>query len=91
MTPTFVTRGVFDNGSGKIVGKSNEHLKLKLVQHLGDNRCIEAIGFGFGEYYDKIKDYKSFDICYQVFENNFMNQTFLQLLIKDIQNIKNSF
>lgn len=91
MTPTFVTKSVYDNGSGKQVGKENEHLKLKIVQHLGDNRCIEAIGFGFGQYYDLIKDYKSFDICYQIFENNFMNQTFLQILIKDIQNIKSEF
>ncbi|MDR2010757.1 MAG: single-stranded-DNA-specific exonuclease RecJ [Bacteroidales bacterium] len=84
MTPTFVSRRIYDNGCGKQVGKKGEHLKVKLVQQLGDNRCIEGIGFNFGQYYDYIKDYNSFDICYQIFENNFMNQNFLQIFIKDI-------
>jgi hypothetical protein len=61
------------------------HLKLKVMQHLGDNRCIEGIGFNFGSFHDHIKEYNSFDLCYQIFENNFMNQTFLQILVKDIQ------
>lgn len=85
MTPTFVSRNVFDNGSVKKVGKEGDHLKLKIVQQLGDNRCIEGIGFNFGSYHDHIKEYKAFDLCYQIFENNFMNQSFLQILVKDIQ------
>jgi single-stranded-DNA-specific exonuclease len=85
MTPTFVSREVYDNGSVKKVGKEGDHLKLKVVQHLGDNRCIEGIGFNFGSYYNHIKEYNSFNLCYQIFENNFMNQTFLQILVKDIQ------
>jgi single-stranded-DNA-specific exonuclease len=84
MTPTFVSRGVYDNGSVKQVGKAAGHLKLKIIQHLGDNRCIDGIGFNFGSYCDYIKEYKPFDLCYQIFENHFMNQTFLQILIKDI-------
>ncbi|HOZ30337.1 MAG TPA: single-stranded-DNA-specific exonuclease RecJ [Bacteroidales bacterium] len=85
MTPTFVTRKVYDNGSVKRVGKEGDHLKLKIVQQLGDNRCIEGIGFNFGKYHDFIKEYNTFDLCYQIFENNFMNQSFLQILVKDIQ------
>lgn len=85
MTPTFVSKGVYDNGSVKKVGKDGDHLKLKVVQHLGDNRCIEGIGFNFGSFHDHIKEYYPFDLCYQIFENNFMNQTFLQILVKDIQ------
>ncbi|MDD3740763.1 MAG: single-stranded-DNA-specific exonuclease RecJ [Bacteroidales bacterium] len=85
MTPTFVSRKVFDNGSVKKVGKEGDHLKLKIVQQLGDNRCIEGIGFNFGSYYEYIKEYNAFDLCYQIFENNFMNQSFLQILVKDIQ------
>lgn len=84
MTPTFITRNIFDNGSAKIVGKDEEHLKLKIVQKLGDNRCIDAIGFNFANYYQHIKEFNEFDICYQIFENNFMNQKFIQILIKDI-------
>lgn len=85
MTPTFVSRKVFDNGSVKKVGKEGDHIKLKIVQQLGDNRCIEGIGFNFGSYHEYIKDYNAFDLCYQIFENNFMNQSFLQILVKDIQ------
>lgn len=84
MTPVFCTNNIYDNGSIRKVGKNDEHLKLKVVQNLGDNRCIDAIGFNFSAYYDKINEYKPFDLCYQIFENKFMNQTFLQILIKDI-------
>ena len=84
MTPTFVSRNIFDNGCTKRVGKKGEHLKVKIVQQIGDNKCIDGIGFNLGDYYNKIKDFTPFDLCYQIFENNFMNQTFLQVLIKDI-------
>lgn len=88
MTPTFVSKNVFDNGSVKLVGKTNDHLKLKVIQHLGDNRCVDGIGFNFGNFYEYIKEYKAIDICYQIFENHFMNQTFLQILIKDIHKVE---
>lgn len=88
MTPTFVSYGIYDNGSVKKVGKEGDHLKLKVIQNLGDNRCVEGIGFNFGSFYEHIKQYNSFNLCYQIFENNFMNQTFLQILVKDIQATK---
>jgi single-stranded-DNA-specific exonuclease len=84
MTPVFCTKNIYDNGSMRKVGKNQEHLKLKIVQHLGDNRCVDAIGFSFSGFFDQVSDYKPFDICYQIFENKFMNKTFLQILIKDI-------
>ncbi len=84
MTPTFISKKVYDNGSVKKVGKTKDHLKLKVIQHLGDNRCVDGIGFNFANNYDYIKEYKPFDLCYQIFENHFMNQTFLQILLKDI-------
>ncbi len=86
MTPTFVSENVYDNGSAKTVGKDDSHLKVKIIQQVGDNRCIDGIGFGHGNSYKYVKNYYPFDICYQIFENNFMNQTFLQILIKDIKN-----
>ncbi len=90
MTPTFVSIGVYDNGSVKQVGKNSDHIKLKIIQHLGDNRCIDGIGFNFGHFFEYIKEYKAFDLCYQIFENHFMNQTFLQILIKDIHSLNQS-
>jgi len=90
MKPVFISRHVFDNGQGKIVGKNGEHLKLKVIQHLGDNLTIDAIGFGFGEFYDKIKNYHPFDICYTIEENVFMGRKNLQMLIRDIKLSENS-
>ena len=85
MTPVFCSRNIYDNGSIRKVGKNDEHLKLKIIQNLGDNRCVDAIGFSMATYYGNLKDYKAFDLCYQIFENKFMNQSFLQILIKDIK------
>lgn len=90
MKPVFISRHVFDNGQGRTVGKNNEHLKLKVIQHIGDNRSIDAIGFGFGEFYEKIKGYQPFDICYTIEENSFMGKTNLQMMIKDIKLAENS-
>ncbi|MFO7878576.1 MAG: single-stranded-DNA-specific exonuclease RecJ [Bacteroidota bacterium] len=85
MKPVFISRHVYDNGSARQVGKNKEHLKLKVIQHLGDNLSIDAIGFGFGKYYDDIKDFKPFDICYTIEENVFMNRKSLQMMIRDIR------
>lgn len=88
MTPIFCANNIYDNGSLRKVGKGGEHLKFKLIQNLGDNRCIEAIGFGLSDFYEKVNDYKPFNICFQIFENKFMNQTILQALIKDIHTME---
>jgi single-stranded-DNA-specific exonuclease len=85
MKPVFISRHVFDNGQGKKVGKKGEHLKLKVIQHIGDNLTMDAIGFGFGAFYDEIKDFQPFDICYTIEENSFMGHKTLQMLIRDIQ------
>ncbi|MEA1873711.1 MAG: single-stranded-DNA-specific exonuclease RecJ [Bacteroidota bacterium] len=85
MKPVFISRHVFDNGQGKIVGKNDEHLKLKIIQHVGDNLTIDAIGFGFGQFYEKTKNYQPFDICYTIEENVFMGRKNLQMLIRDIK------
>ncbi|MFW5805567.1 MAG: single-stranded-DNA-specific exonuclease RecJ [Bacteroidales bacterium] len=84
MKPVFVSRNVYDNGWAKQVGKNKEHLKLKVISKPGDNLAIDAIGFGFGEYYEAIKDFQPFDICFTIEENLFMGKTSLQMMIKDI-------
>jgi single-stranded-DNA-specific exonuclease len=84
MKPVFISKHVFDNGQGKTVGKNKEHLKLKIIQHIGDNLTIDAIGFGFGKQYDQTSKFQAFNICYTIEENQFMGSTKLQLLIRDI-------
>ena len=85
MTPLFVSHNVYDNGCVRKVGKTDSHLKIKIVQQLGANLCTEGIAFNFGHLFDDIKDYKPFDVCYNIFENHFMGQTLIQLMIKDIK------
>lgn len=85
MTPIFSTKHVYDNGLGRIIGKTGEHLKLKLVEELGDNNCIDGVGFGFGKDFKTISNFKPFDICYHITENFFMNRTTLQVQVLDIK------
>lgn len=86
MSPIFSSRQIYDNGMGRQIGRNLEHLKLKIVQQIGDNNCIDGVGFGFGSNYEIISEYKPFDICYHITENNFMNQTTLQIQVLDIKN-----
>lgn len=81
LNPVFMSKNVWDVGDATIVG--NNHLKLSLTQEEG-GRIFKAIGFGLGEYYDKVSQGISFDICFTIEENHFNGHVNLQLNIKDI-------
>ncbi len=85
MAPVFMSTGVYDKGSGRMVGNSGEHLKLDLFQ--GDNMMftLSAIAFGQANHYEYIKSGKPFDICYSLEMNEFRGRKNLQLNIKDIR------
>jgi single-stranded-DNA-specific exonuclease len=85
MTPIFLTRNVIDIGSGRIVGKSGEHLKLDLRQVNNNVIIFPAIGFQLSEYYPIIRSKEPIDICYSIEENTFRGVTNLQLRIRDIR------
>ena len=85
MAPVFLTENVVDNGTGKIVGNSGDHLKLNLIQEEDPYRVHSAIAFGRGNYYKYISGGHGFDICYTVEQNEFMGRVNLQLNIKDIK------
>jgi single-stranded-DNA-specific exonuclease len=85
MTPVFVSTNCSDSGYGKTVGKNNEHLKLQLIQNDNKNLTFEAIAFGFGDIFNNIKNPHKFSLVYTIVENEFMNQTTLQLMVKDIK------
>jgi len=82
MSPVFVTHGVRDSGASRIVGSTNEHLKLDLVE---SNVQATGIGFGLAEHFSRIKSGKPFSVCYSIEENDFKGTTKLQLNIKDIK------
>ncbi len=85
MSPVFVTKNVADNGEGRIVGLSKEHLKLSLVQEDDPFKNYPAIAFQQADLYEYIHSGDYFDICYSIDENSFRGVTNLQLNIKDIK------
>jgi single-stranded-DNA-specific exonuclease len=82
MNPVFMTRNVWDNGYGAIVGEN--HLRLSLLQD-AHGKPLKGIAFGQAHHYDRIATGVSFDICYTIEENHFNDTTTLQLNIKDIK------
>jgi single-stranded-DNA-specific exonuclease len=85
MSPAFVSRNVFDKGTGRLVGSSGEHLKLELCQESTAQKIFPAIAFSQSEHYEHIKAGNPFDICYSIEMNEFRGNKNLQLNIKDIK------
>jgi single-stranded-DNA-specific exonuclease len=85
MSPVFVSRNVFDTGSGRMVGSSGEHLKLDLCQESTGQKSFPAIAFSQANHFEYIKGGKPFDICYSLEMNEFRGSRNLQLNIRDIK------
>ncbi len=85
MTPLFVSYDVYDSGSGKTVGKNNEHLKLELIQENYKQYYFPSIAFNLGNKVDELINAQKFNVCYSIDKNEFMNKESLQLRVRDIQ------
>ncbi len=85
MAPVFVTKNVADNGEGRLVGASKEHVKLSLIQEDDPFINFPAIAFQQANLYEYIASGDFFDICYSIDENCFRGITNLQLNLKDIK------
>jgi single-stranded-DNA-specific exonuclease len=85
MSPIFVSRNVFDTGSGRMVGSSGEHLKLDLCQESTGQKSFSAIAFSQANHFEYIKGGNPFDICYSLEMNEFRGNRNLQLNIRDIK------
>lgn len=82
--PVFCSRNVKDFGTGKLVGKNLEHIKLELVDNTS-GKVFNGIAFNMAKYFDHIHAGKPFDICYTIEENKHRNaSSTLQLLVKQI-------
>jgi len=80
--PVFESRGVYAApDSTRIVG--NSHLKVALTQD--GYHVVDAIGFGLGEYYERIQQGEPFSVCYNVEMNEYRGSKTLQLRLKDIR------
>ncbi|HNW56404.1 MAG TPA: single-stranded-DNA-specific exonuclease RecJ, partial [Bacteroidales bacterium] len=85
MSPVFVSRNIFDIGSGRMVGSSGEHLKLDLCQESTGQKSFPAIAFNQANYFEYIRKGNPFDICYSLEMNEFRGNKNLQLNIRDIK------
>jgi single-stranded-DNA-specific exonuclease len=85
ISPVFLSENVVDNGYGRTVGNSGEHLKLTLIQEENPFQVFPAIGFHQGSYFNKVNKGEPFDICYQLMENEFRGRTSLQIHLLDIK------
>ena len=83
--PVFMTKGVIDNGSGRLIGQDKNHLKLAIT-NTDNSKTLDAIGFGMSDYFSNIKDKQPFDICFVLDLNEWNGTSNLQLKIKDIRN-----
>ena len=81
--PLFCTRGVYDYGTSKVVGKQQEHIKLELVDSRSSN-VMNGIAFGQSQAARYIKSKRSFDIVYTI-EENIYKRNEVQLQIEDIK------
>lgn len=82
MSPVFMTENVNDCGGSRIVGKTEEHLKLELINH---KTPISGIAFSQARHIKIIKTGEPFRVCYAITENQFRGTVSLQLMVKDIK------
>lgn len=81
--PLFVTKGVYDFGTSKVVGRHQEHIKLELVDS-NSNNVMNGIAFGQSESVRYIKSKRAFGIAYTI-EDNVFKKGDVQLQIEDIK------
>ena len=85
MSPVFISRNIFDTGTGRMVGSSGEHLKLDLCQESTGQKSFPAIAFNQANHFEYIRGGNPFDICYSLEMNEFRGNKNLQLNIRDIK------
>ncbi|MGY3053471.1 single-stranded-DNA-specific exonuclease [Pedobacter sp. UYEF25] len=81
MAPVFKTDGVVLARQPQVVGAN--HLKISVKQT--DSTIFEAIGFGLGEYEQKLLLNTPFSICYTLTENVWRDKKRMQLNLKGIK------
>lgn len=80
--PVFISRGLRDNGSARLVGGKGEHLKLGLTD--GAGATIGAIAFSQTDLYGHLMAGGRVDACFTVSDNVFQGVVSPQLRIKDL-------
>ena len=81
--PVFVSRNCIVHGNVRVVG--NKHLKFRVSQPSMYHSDLPAIAFQQGNQIERMRTCKTFDIAYQIEENEWNGQVNLQLNVKDIK------
>ncbi|CDN32459.1 Single-stranded-DNA-specific exonuclease RecJ [Mucinivorans hirudinis] len=85
-SPIFLTREAVDNGTARLVGAKNEHLKMELLQPKESRySTISAIAFSQTSHYEHVRGNGAIDVCYTVVDNNFQGMISPQLRVKDVR------
>ncbi|NTW31484.1 MAG: single-stranded-DNA-specific exonuclease RecJ [Bacteroidetes bacterium] len=83
MCPVFLTKGLVDRGSARIVGTT--HLRFSVIYPGIYNPEYNAIAFGQSHYFNDVISGKPFSLCYHIDENEWNGNVSLQLMVKDIK------
>ena len=81
MRPNFVTKEVYDTGFSKIL--NGNHLKLNILKDGQDPK--NGVGFGMGNFMKIMEQKETFDICYQLYANEWNNQIKIEFKLKDLR------
>ena len=82
--PLFLARGMRDAGGTRPVGKAQQHLSLRMTDSYQRIRPIHGFALGLARYAPDITRHSAFALCFELEENNFYPQSFLQLRVKDL-------
>jgi len=83
MRPVLVTHQCKDSGGSRAVGQDNAHLRLEITDASGAK--FTGIAFQQAHHLLDVKSQRPFSICYTLEENQFNNQSSLQLKIKALK------
>ncbi|MDE6508708.1 MAG: single-stranded-DNA-specific exonuclease RecJ, partial [Muribaculaceae bacterium] len=84
LKPVFMTSGVVDAGTSKIVGKHLEHIKLDMIHRDSPSVTVNGIAFNAAEMFDRIHPGKPFTVVYTIEENkHHAADSPIQLLVKN--------
>lgn len=81
--PLFVARRIKDQGSSRLVGREQEHIRMEMVDPV-TGFTHNGIAFNQADKLEIVKSGKAFDVVFSVEENTF-SQNNIQLLVKDIK------
>lgn len=82
--PLFLVRHLRDAGGSRAVGKRSQHLSLRVTDYYQRMRPLHGFALGLARYEQPIIKQQPFAIAFDLEENNFYPQSFLQLRIKDL-------